>query len=44
MRLTPEQERYARQRADISEFSFWMFLVGLLLVAAFCAFMIWTSP
>lgn len=38
--LTRQQERDARERADISEAAFYVTVSGLLLVAAFCAFMI----
>lgn len=38
--LTRQQERDARERADISEAGFYLTIVGLLMVAAFCAYMI----
>lgn len=41
--LSHEQERAARERADISEAGMWICIAGLLLVAAFCFFMIATS-
>lgn len=41
--LDSEQERRARERADISESGMWICIAGLLLVAAFCFFMIVTS-
>lgn len=42
MPLSPDQERDARERADVSEFSFYMTIVGLLLVAAFSVYMVAT--
>lgn len=42
MPLSPDQERAARERSDVSEFSFYMTLVALLLVAAFSAYMVFT--
>lgn len=41
--LSKEQERAARERADISEAGFHIFVAALLLVAAFCAYMIASS-
>jgi len=41
--LSREQERAARERADISESGFHIFLAALLLVASFCFYMIATS-
>lgn len=41
--LSSEQERAARERADISAAGFNIFVAALLLVAAFCAFMIASS-
>lgn len=38
--LSREQERAARERADISEAGFYLTIVGLLLVGAFCFMMI----
>jgi hypothetical protein len=42
MPLSRDHEREARERADVSEFSFYMTLVALLLVAAFSAYMVFT--
>ena len=42
MPLSPDQERAARERADVSEFWFYMTIVALLLVAAFSAYMVFT--
>ena len=39
-----EEERRAQERADLSENALHVFIAAALLVAAFCAFMIWTSP
>ena len=41
--LTEEQERYARERVDISEPMFAVFVTALLLVAAFCFYMVFSS-
>lgn len=42
--LDSEQERRARERADISEGMFNVFIAALVLVGAFCFYMIVTTP
>lgn len=42
--LDKEQERDARERADVLEGMLGVFVIALLLVGAFCFWMIFTSP
>jgi len=42
--LDKEQERDARERADVSEGMFNVFVAALLFVSAFCFWMIFTTP
>ena len=42
MPLSRDQEREARERADVSEFSLYITVTALLLVAAFSAYMVFT--
>lgn len=39
-----DEERRAQERAGLSEGLLYIFIVAALLVAAFCAYMIWTTP